>query len=89
MLVYNISEYSTTKRTLFFINKGFKADISIKTRKCEKLVSHLIIIVKEIHKLQDKLRQDLTFFNKKIKKFTNKKRVQELTLKKRNKVYLL
>ena len=28
-------------------------------------------------------------FNRVIKKFTNRKRVQELTLKKRNKVYLL
>ena len=51
MLAYNILEYSTTKRTLFFINKGFEADISIKIRKYEELIPHTIIIVKEIYKL--------------------------------------
>ena len=75
MLVYNTSEYNTTKRTPFFINKGFKADVSIKIRKCEELIPHIIIIVKKIHELHKKLRQNLTFFNKKIKGFANKKRV--------------
>ena len=73
--MYNISEHSTTKKTLFFINKGFEADVSIKIRKCEELVLYIIIIVKEIYELQNKLRQNLIFFNRKIKKFTNKKRV--------------
>ena len=89
MLAYNISEHSTTKRTPFFINKEFKADISIKIRKCKKLVPYIVITVNKIYKLQEELRQNLTFFNKKIKKFTNRKRVRGLTLKKKNKVYLL
>ena len=89
MLAYNTSEYNTTKRTPFFINKGFKADVFIKIRKCEELVPHIIIIVKEIHKLQNKLWQNLIFFNKKIKRFADKKRVRGLTLKKKDKVYLL
>ena len=75
MLAYNILEHSTTKRTLFFINKEFKADISIKVRKYEELILHIIIIIEEIYKLQNKLWQDLTFFNKNMKKFANKKRV--------------
>ena len=45
-----------TKKTPFFINKGFKADVSIKIRKCEELVLYIIIIIKEIYKLQNKLR---------------------------------
>ena len=89
ILVYNTLKHSTTKRTLFFINKGFKANISIKIRKCEELVLYIIIIIKDIHRLQNKLRQDLIFFNKNMKKFANKKRVRGLTLKKKNKVYLL
>ena len=89
MLAYNTSEYNITKRTPFFINKGFKADVSLKIRKCEELIPHIITKIKEIYKLQNKLRQNLVFFNKIIKKFTNYKKVKELTLKKRDKVYLL
>ena len=51
MLMYNISEHSITKRTPFFINKEFKANISIKIRKCEELVLYTVIIVEEIYKL--------------------------------------
>ena len=51
--MYNTSEYSITKRTLFFINKGFEANVSIKIRKCEELVPYIIIIVDKIHKLQE------------------------------------
>ena len=51
MLMYNTLEHSTTKRTLFFINRGFKANISIKIKKCEELVLYIVIIVKEIYKL--------------------------------------
>ena len=51
ILAYNISEHSITKRTLFFINKGFKADVFIKIRKYEELVLHIVIIVEEIYEL--------------------------------------
>ena len=51
ILAYNTSEYSTTKRTPFLINKGFKANIFIKIRKCEELVLYTVIIIKEIYKL--------------------------------------
>ena len=54
ILAYNILEYSITKRTPFFINKEFKADISIKIRKYEELVLYTVIIIKEIYKLQNK-----------------------------------
>ena len=49
--MYNASEHSTTKQTLFFINKGFKADVFLEIRKCEKLVPHIVIEVDKIHKL--------------------------------------
>ena len=84
-----MSEHSITKRTLFFINKGFEADISIKIRKCEELVLYIIIKVEEIYELQNKPRQNLVFFNRIMKKFANNKRVWGPTLKKKNKVYLL
>ena len=51
MLAYNISEHSITKRTPFFINKRFKADILLEIRKCEELVLYIIIIVNKIYKL--------------------------------------
>ena len=51
ILVYNISEHSITKRTPFFINKGFEVDVSIKIRKCEELILYITIIVKEIYEL--------------------------------------
>ena len=87
--MYNILKHSITKRTPFFINKGFKADILLETKKCEELVLYTATIVDKIYKLQDKLRQDLIFFNKVIKKFANRKKIRELTFKKKDKVYLL
>ena len=51
MLAYNILEYSITKRTPFFINKGFEANVSIKIRKCEELVLYIVIRIEEIYKL--------------------------------------
>ena len=49
--MYNTSKHSTIKRTPFFINKGFKVDVSIKIRKCEELVLYIIIIVNKIYEL--------------------------------------
>ena len=89
MLAYNTSEYSTTKRTPFFINKEFEANIFIKIKKCEELVLYIIINVEEIYELQKKLQQDLIFFNRKIKKFTDKKKVRGPTLREKNKIYFL
>ena len=51
MLAYNILEHSTTKRTPFFINKEFEANVSMEIRKCEELVLYVVIIVEEIYKL--------------------------------------
>ena len=53
--MYNTSEYSTTKRTLFFINKEFKADISIKIRKYKELIPYTVTIIEKIYELQKKL----------------------------------
>ena len=43
ILAYNISEHSITKRTPFFINKEFKADVLLEIRKCEELVPYIVI----------------------------------------------
>ena len=51
ILAYNISEHSITKKTPFFINKGFEADILLKIRRYEELVPYIEITVKEIYKL--------------------------------------
>ena len=51
MFAYNILEHSITKRTLFFINKGFEADVFMEIRKCEELIPHIVIVVEEIYKL--------------------------------------
>ena len=75
MLSYNISEYSTIKKTLFFANKEFEADVLLKTQKCEELVPHIIVQVDKIHKLQTELGLNLIFFNRVIKEFANKKKV--------------
>ena len=49
--MYNISEYSITKRTPFFINKGFKANISLAIKECEELILYIVIKVEKIHEL--------------------------------------
>ena len=82
ILAYNISEHSITKRTPFFINKGFKTNIFMEIRKCEKLILYTVIVIEKIYKLQNKLRQNLIFFNRKIKKFTNKKKFKDQLLEK-------
>ena len=46
-----MAEHSTTKRTPFFMNKGFKADILLEIRKCEELILYIVIIIKEIYEL--------------------------------------
>ena len=51
MLAHNTSEHSITKRTPFFINKEFKADVLLEIRKCEELVLYIKIIIEEIYKL--------------------------------------
>ena len=57
------------------MNKEFKTNVFMEIRKCEELVLYIIIIVEKIHKLQKEFQQDLNFFNRKIKEFTNKKKV--------------
>ena len=47
----------------------------LKIRKGEELIPHIIIIVEKIYELQNKLWQNLIFFNRIIKKFANNKRV--------------
>ena len=37
------------------MNKEFKAEVSLKIRKCEELILYLIAIIKEINKLQKEL----------------------------------
>ena len=49
--MYNVSEYSIIKRTPFFINKRFEADILLKVKKFEELVLYIVIKVEEFHKL--------------------------------------
>ena len=51
MLAYNTSKHSITKRVLFFINKGFEADVLLETKRCKELVPHTVIKVEKIYKL--------------------------------------
>ena len=51
IIAYNISEHSITRRTPFFINKGFKADVLLEIRECEELILYIVIMVKEIYEL--------------------------------------
>ena len=51
ILAYNTLEHGMTKKTPFFMNKGFEADVSIKIRKCEELVLYIVTIMEEIHEL--------------------------------------
>ena len=51
MLAYNTSEHSITKKTPFFINKEFEADVLLKIRKYKELVLYIKVKVKEIYKL--------------------------------------
>ena len=45
--------------------------------------------IKKINYIHKELRQDIKFFNIRIKKYADIFRVKELTLKKKNKVYFL
>ena len=51
ILAYNTSEYSTTKRTLVFANKGFNTDVLLETQKYEKLVPYAVTKRDKIYEL--------------------------------------
>ena len=53
--MYNTSEHSITKRTPFFISKGFEAGVLLKTRKYKELVLYTVITVEKVYVLQNKL----------------------------------
>ena len=49
ILIYNISEYSTSKISPFFANKEFKADVLLKIRKCKELVLYISVEVNKTY----------------------------------------
>ena len=88
-LIYRTSIHVIIKRTLFFVNKEFEANIILEKLIFNNFITEVNTLIKELHKVYNKLYLDIKFFNTQIKKYTDNLRVKELTLKKRDKVYLL
>ena len=87
--MYRISVYIIIKRTLFFINKDFKANITLKKLTFNKFIKKVDVLIKEIKRVYNKLRNNIKFFNICMKKHADNLKIRELTLKKKDKVYLL
>ena len=88
-LAYRTSVHVITKRILFFINKEFEANTTLKKLTFNNFITEINILIKELQKVYNELCQDIKFFNTRIKKYADNSKVRELTLKKKNKVYLL
>ena len=82
-LVYRTSVYAITKKTPFFINKDFEANIMLEKLTFKNFVIKVNVLIEELQKIYNELQQDIKFFNTQIKKYTNNLRVRELTLKKK------
>ena len=82
-LVYWTSVYITIKRTPFFINKEFEANITLKKLIFKSFITEINILIEELQKVYNKLWQNIEFFNAWIKKYVNNLRVKELILKKK------
>ena len=77
------------KRTLFFVNKNFEANITL-----EKLINSIFskksnILIKKIKKVHDEFKNNINFFNICIKNYADNLRIKKLIFQKKNKVYLL
>ena len=88
-LIYNTSINAIIEQALFFINHEYNTNLFLKSKKATLLTEHTIVTADEMHKLHKELWKNIKFLLNCSVFYHNQHYAGALTLKKRNKVYLL
>ena len=88
-LIYNISINVITEQTSFFINHRYNTNLFLESKKATVLTEQVKIIADKMHKLHKELWTDIKFLSHHSVFYHNQHHAGALTLKERNKVYLL
>ena len=87
--MYNISINVITKQISFFINHEYNVNLFLELKKVTVLAEQAEITVDKMHKLHKELQTDIKFLSHCSVFYHNQHCAGALTLKRRNKVYLL
>ena len=87
-IAYNSAIIEVTEVSLFYINYEFNSTIS-KVRELTEVTQKVKIQISQLKDLHKILQYNIKFAAEQSAVYYNKKIVRELTLKERNKVYLL
>ena len=88
-LTYNISINIITEQISFFTNHRYNTNLFLKLKKVTVLTEWVKITADKMHKLHKELWTDIKFLLHCLVFYHNQHHAEALTLKKRNKVYLL
>ena len=88
-LMYNISINIITEQTSFFTNHRYNTNLFLELKKATILTEQIKITADNMHKLYKELKTDIEFLSHHSVFYYNQHYAGALTLKKRNKVYLL
>ena len=88
-LTYNTSINAITEQTSFFANHEYNTNLFLESKKVTVLTEQIKVTVDKMHKLHKKLQTDIEFLLHCSAFYHNQHHAGALTLKKRNKVYLL
>ena len=87
--MYNISINVITEQISFFANHRYNMNLFLKLKKVTVLTEQIKITADEMHKLHKELQTDIEFLSHHSVFYHNQHHAEALTLKERNKVYLL
>ena len=88
-LIYNTSINTITEQTLFFTNHRYNTNLFLELKEATVLTEQVKITVNNTKILYKKLWNDIEFLSHQLVFYHNQHHAEALTLKKRNKVYLL
>ena len=88
-LIYNISINVIIEQTLFFANHRYNMNLFLKSKRVTVLIKQVKVTVNKMHKLHKELQKDIKFLSHHSVFYYNQHHTEALTLKKKNKVYLL
>ena len=84
-----MSTNTITGTTLFFVNYEYNVNLFLKLKKSIILIKQVNIIVNKMQKIHKKLKTDIEFLSHRSAFYYNQHYAEALTLKKRDKIYLL
>ena len=88
-MAYNTSINAITEQTPFFTNYRYNMNLFLESKKVTVLTEQVKITADEMHKLHKELKTDIEFLSHHSVFYHNQHCAGALTLKERDKVYLL